>query len=182
MTRWERTKQLFTQALELSPDERQLFLATACAGEDSLRKELETLLSAHDQAKSFIESPLLGDSLVVALLHSADGSSDTSKSPRMGRTPSASDHFVGRVLSRYRLDQQLGAGGMGVVYRATDLKLGRTVAIKLLAPHLIGDEMAKARFVREARAASKLDHPNIGTIHDIGEDGELFIVMALYEG
>jgi len=87
------------------------------------------------------------------------------------------------VLSRYRLEERLGAGGMGVVYRATDIKLGRAVAIKLLAQHLLNDQAAKARFVQEARAASALDHPNIATVHDIGEeDGELFIVMALYEG
>jgi len=72
---------------------------------------------------------------------------------------------------------------MGVLYRATDLKLGRAVAIKLLARHLVSDETAKARFVREARAASALDHPNIATIYEIGEEeGELFIAMALYEG
>jgi TolB-like protein/Tfp pilus assembly protein PilF len=81
------------------------------------------------------------------------------------------------------LEERLGAGGMGVLYRATDLKLGRTVAIKLLGRHLVNDETAKARFVREARAASALDHPNIANIHEVGEaDGELFIAMALYEG
>src|SRR5215472_16489737 len=99
------------------------------------------------------------------------------------QTSPAADPFVGRVLSHYRLEQRLGAGGMGVLYRATDLKLGRAVAVKLLARHLVTDETAKARFVREARAASALDHPNIANVHDIGEeDGELFIVMALYEG
>ncbi len=91
--------------------------------------------------------------------------------------------LVGRVLGHYRLEEPLGAGGMGVVYRATDLKLGRAVAIKLLARELARDEGAKARFLREARAASALDHPNIGVIHEIAEDdGELFIAMALYEG
>src|SRR6516165_12506991 len=93
------------------------------------------------------------------------------------------DPLAGRVLSHYKIDERLGAGGMGVLYRATDLKLGRAVAIKLLARHLVSDQTAKARFVREARAASALDHPNIATIHEIGEeDGELFIAMALYEG
>src|SRR5262249_51465189 len=102
-----------------------------------------------------------------------------------GLSPSAvtRDPLVGRVLSHYRLDEPLGAGGMGVLYRATDLKLGRAVALKLLARHLVTDETAKARFIREARAASALDHPNIATIYEIGEeDGELFIAMALYEG
>src|SRR5215467_4158812 len=93
------------------------------------------------------------------------------------------DPLVGRVLLHYRLEERLGAGGMGVLYRATDLKLGRAVAIKLLARHLVSDETAKARFVREARAASALDHPNIATIYEIEEaKGELFIAMALYEG
>src|SRR5215813_4640113 len=98
-------------------------------------------------------------------------------------TANAVDPFIGRMLSHYRLEERLGAGGMGVLYRATDLKLGRAVAIKLLARHLVSDETAKARFVREARAASALDHPNIANIHEIGEEGgELFIAMALYEG
>jgi TolB-like protein/Tfp pilus assembly protein PilF len=97
--------------------------------------------------------------------------------------PLAVDAFVGRVLSHYRLEERLGAGGMGILYRGTDLKLGRAVAVKLLARHLVSDETAKARFIREARAASALDHPNIATIYEIGEEGgELFIAMALYEG
>src|SRR5215467_768452 len=95
----------------------------------------------------------------------------------------ATDALAGRVLSHYRLEERLGGGGMGILYRATDFKLGRPVAIKLLARHLVSDETAKARFVREARAASALDHPNIAIIYEIGEaDGELFIAMALYEG
>src|SRR5262249_25645625 len=113
------------------------------------------------------------------------GVSDSS-TPRPGDTrpvSSSTDPFVGRVLSHYRLEERLGAGGMGVLFRGTDLKLGRAVAIKLLARHLVSDETAKARFIREARAASALDHPNIATIYEIGEEqGELFIAMALYEG
>jgi serine/threonine-protein kinase len=99
------------------------------------------------------------------------------------RTSPAADPFIGRVLSHYRLEERLGAGGMGLLFRGTDLALGRAVAVKLLARHLLGDATAKARFVQEARAASALDHPNIGTVHDIGEvESELFIVMALYQG
>jgi len=110
---------------------------------------------------------------------------DSSTPPPGGTQPVASstDPLVGQVLSHYRLEERLGSGGMGVLYRATDLKLERAVAIKLLARHLVTDETAKARFVREARAASALDHPNIATVHEIGEEqGELFIAMALYEG
>jgi len=96
---------------------------------------------------------------------------------------STTDPLVGRVLSHYRLEGRLGAGGMGILYEAAGLKLGRAVAAKLLARHLVADETAKARFIREARAASALDHANIATIYEIGEeDGELFIAMALYEG
>src|SRR5262245_33842293 len=95
----------------------------------------------------------------------------------------AVDPFIGRMLSHYQLEERLAAGGMGMLYRATDLKLGRSVAIKLLARHLVSDGAAKARFIREARAASALDHPNIATVHEIGEEeGELFIAMALYDG
>ena len=109
-----------------------------------------------------------------------------SKPPAGGETlpaANAKDAFIGRVLSHYRLEERLGAGGMGLLYRATDLTLERAIAVKLLARHLVSDETAKARFTQEARAASALDHPNIATVHDIGEvDGEVFIVMALYDG
>ena len=92
--------------------------------------------------------------------------------------------MVGKLISHYRIVERLGEGGMGVVYKAQDLKLGRTVALKFLPPTLISDEEAKQRFIHEAQAASALDHPNICDIHDIGEseDGQLFIVMASYEG
>jgi tetratricopeptide (TPR) repeat protein len=88
----------------------------------------------------------------------------------------------GTLIAHYRLGERLGEGGMGVVYRAVDEKLGRPVAIKFLAADR-GDAQSKARFLREARAASALDHPNIGTVFEIGEaDGAPFIAMALYEG
>jgi serine/threonine-protein kinase len=97
--------------------------------------------------------------------------------------PRAADPFIGRVLSGYRLEEMLAAGGMGVLYRATDLRLGRSVAVKILSRHLAASAPARARFEREARAASALDHPNIATVHAIAEDnGELLMVMALYDG
>jgi tRNA A-37 threonylcarbamoyl transferase component Bud32/tetratricopeptide (TPR) repeat protein len=90
----------------------------------------------------------------------------------------------GHTVAQYEIVEKLGQGGMGVVYRARDTKLDRTVALKFLPPHLSLDEDAKLRFVQEAKAASALDHTNICTIHDIAEtdQGELYIVMALYEG
>jgi serine/threonine protein kinase len=91
----------------------------------------------------------------------------------------------GEVVSgKFRIGRQIGRGGMGVVYEAEDLKLGRTVALKFLPAALTGDADARERFVLEARAASGLDHPNICTIHEIGETeaGEMYIAMACYKG
>lgn len=92
--------------------------------------------------------------------------------------------MVGKTLAQYTILAKLGGGGMGVVYRAKDAKLGRLVALKFLPPQWSHDETAKQRFIREAQAASATDHANICTIHDIAstDDGQLFIVMAHYEG
>ncbi|MCJ7630036.1 MAG: protein kinase, partial [Longimicrobiales bacterium] len=92
--------------------------------------------------------------------------------------------MIGQTVSRYRIDEKIGEGGMGVVYRAEDIRLKRPVALKFLPPHLVADLRAKDRFLQEARAASALDHPNICVIYEIDETetGELFIAMAHYDG
>ena len=93
-------------------------------------------------------------------------------------------HLVGRTLAHYRVLEYIGGGGMGVVYKAEDLRLARTVALKFLPPELTRDPEAKARFLQEARSASGLDHPNICTIHEVGEtdDGRLYLAMPSYDG
>ncbi len=91
--------------------------------------------------------------------------------------------MIGRTLSHYLISEQIGAGGMGVVYRAHDQKLKRDVALKVLLPQAVADESALSRFKREALALSRLNHPNICTIYDIGKaDGQTYIVMEYVDG
>jgi len=92
--------------------------------------------------------------------------------------------MIGKLISHYEILEELGHGGMGVVYKAKDTKLDRFVALKFLPPHLSQSEEEKKRFIHEAKAASALDHPNICTIYEINEteEGRMFIAMACYEG
>jgi serine/threonine protein kinase/Tol biopolymer transport system component len=108
------------------------------------------------------------------------GSAEEEASPGAG----ARSGMIGRTVAHYRILDHLGTGGMGVVYKAADTKLERTVALKFLPYALTRDQRAKERFLQEARAASGLDHPNICTIHEVGEtaEGQLYLAMACYDG
>ena len=164
MERWATVKRLHQAALDHDPGQRDAFLTDACAGDDALRREVESLLAYDARAASFMESPALD---VAA--KSIDEDTATS--------------LVGRTLGHFRVETQLGAGGMGEVYLAFDPRLDRVVALKILPPDLIDDVDRLQRFTREARAASALNHPNVATIHDIGESaGVRFIVMEYVEG
>jgi len=164
--RWKRIDSLFHAALEHPPAARDAFLRQECAGDPGLENEVRSLMASEQPAERFL------DGMVQA---------------EIGPRPTDSQgitHPAGETVSHYRILEMLGAGGMGVVYKAFDTKLGRPVALKFLPPHLRNDHEWKRRLNDEARAASTLDHPNIVVIHDIEETpgGDLFIAMAFHEG
>jgi serine/threonine-protein kinase len=161
---WQRIDQLFHFALERNDGERAAFLAQACVGDEPLRQEVESLLASHEQAASFIEVPA-GDAAAGLLAER-----------RALLTP-------GTMVKRYQILGLLGKGGMGEVYLAEDTELHRRIALKILPSDFTRDPDRVRRFVQEAHAASALNHPNILTIHEIGQlDGAHFIVTEFIEG
>jgi eukaryotic-like serine/threonine-protein kinase len=161
--RWRRIEPLYHAALEKrDPRDRAAFLDEACAGDAALRAEVETLLAHDPDESSFIETP------AVAQL--------------LGNAPGAAAHD-GRRLGPYRLGALLGAGGMGEVYKASDIRLGRDVAIKVLPAFWSGDPDRRARLEREARAIAAVTHPNICALYDVGRDGDVeYLVLEYVEG
>ena len=161
---WQRINDLFHAALERDPGERAAFLAQACAADEGLRLEVESLLASHDPSDSFIES--LAPDLAAGLLAESHARLAT-----------------GQSVGNYRVMALLGAGGMGEVYLTEDTRLGRRVALKLLPAQFTTEPDRLHRFEREARAASSLNHPNIITIHEVGQlEGEPFIITEFIEG
>ncbi len=162
--RWQQIDKLLQSALELKAEARSAFLHQACAGDEALRQEVESLLAANEEVDSFIESPVFEGA--AALL-----------------TNDQTNSLLGRRLGAYQILSQLGVGGMGEVYLAQDIRLARKVALKLLDPDWANNSQLRQRLMREARLAASLDHPNICIIHEIGDvAGQLFIAMQYVEG
>lgn len=153
--RWQKVKKVLAGALERAPAERHAYLDQACT-DMSFRQEVESLIAAHEQG----ENTLMGQ-------------------PVLGRGPLES----GTKLGPYKVLAPLGAGGMGVVYRARDDRLERDVAIKVLSPGLLIDDAARRRFRTEALALAKLNHPNIAAVYDVGEQEAVdYLVMEYVPG
>ena len=150
--RWRQITEIFHAARGRDAVQRDTFLTAACAADPALRLEVESLIAADDQAGRFGDTPISVDAPPLA---------------------------PGTSLGPYRIDRLLGRGGMGEVYTAYDTRLDRTVAVKVLASHGNADRPSRERFRREARAVAGLNHPNICTLHDVGDD---YLVMELVDG
>ncbi len=162
--RWQKVKQIFQAALESAPGERSTFLSNACGRDESLRKEVESLLASHEKDGSFIDSPAY------------EAAADLIMDERAELKP-------GQVVGAYEIASFISRGGMGEVYLAQDKRLGRRVALKLLPSSVTKDANRLRRFEQEARAASALNHPNIITIYEIHEtNSTLMIATEFVEG
>jgi eukaryotic-like serine/threonine-protein kinase len=161
--RWQQISALYHAALDRSTDERHVYLKDACSGDDGLRHEVEALLAA-DAGPALVDEPAI-EAAARAIAHESEAS------------------LIGRHVGAYEITGFLGAGGMGEVYRARDRRLGRDVAIKMLAESFAANPQWLARLHREAKLLAALNHPNIGAIYGVEESGDISaLVLELVEG
>ena len=162
---WDSVISVFEKASKMGPEDRKAYLDKVCAGAPALRAELESLLVYNDEAS--------GEDGLHRIMPASSKNLDTPE-----------QHRSGKIIGHYQVVEKIGHGGMGVVYKARDTRLERSVALKFLPARLSEDSTSRERFIQEARAASSIDHPNICTVYEIRElsDGSVFIAMAFYEG
>ncbi len=164
--RWKEIEVIYQAAVDKAEDQRRVYLDQACADDADLRSEVEALLAFHESQGAGLEVPALEQVQVVQAYRKA-----------------ASGRLAGQRLGSYEVVTLLGKGGMGEVYLARDPRMDRQVALKVLPVEVTEDPERLKRFVREAKAASALNHPNIATIHELGEsEGIHYIVMEYVKG
>src|SRR5882724_5623961 len=157
-------EEIYRAALDQKPDQISTFLETACEGDEVLRRKVEALLASRQRAASFIETSAVG--LATRIIENGQA-----------------DLLVGQTIGHYKISERIGTGGMGDVYLATDMTAGRKAALKLLPERFTGDAERLKRFQQEARAVVGLNHPNILTVYEIGEDHSThYIASELIEG
>jgi serine/threonine protein kinase len=162
--RFQTIEEIFRAALDQEPDQIGAFLDTACKGDEVLRRKVEALLGSRQRAASFIETSAVG--LATKIIQNGQA-----------------DSLVGQTIGHYKISESIGTGGMGEVYLATDVKAGRKAALKLLPMRFTGDAERLKRFQQEAHAVVGLNHPNILTVYEIGEDHSIhYIASELIEG
>ncbi|PYJ92948.1 MAG: hypothetical protein DME62_10680 [Verrucomicrobia bacterium] len=162
--RFQTIEEIFLAALDQEPDQISAFLDTACEGDEALRREVEVLLTSDQRAGRFIESSPVG--LATKIIQNREA-----------------DSLLGQTIDHYKISESIGAGGMGEVYLATDIVAGRKAALKLLPMRFTGDAERLKRFEREARAVVGLNHPNVVTVYEIGEDRSIhYIASELIKG
>src|SRR5437879_1057808 len=157
-------EEIYRTALDQEPDQIHAFLDTACEGDEVLRRKVEALLASRERAGNFIETSAVG--LATWIIENGQA-----------------DLLVGRTIGHYKISKRIGTGGMGDVYLATDITAGRQAALKILPARFTGDAERLKRFQQEAHAVVGLNHPNILTIYEIGEDHSThYIASELIEG